>query len=74
MEIIVLDQILCSFLTLCQYGHYLFSLSQMKACSVRKTNTRFEFSALINQKENNCLFAADLDGNLHWRVDTQIAW
>lgn len=40
------------------------SLRQMKACTIRKTNIRFEFSALVIQKKNNSLFAADLDDNL----------
>lgn len=37
----------------------------MKACTIRKTNIRSEFNALVIQKKNYCLLAADLDHNLH---------
>lgn len=67
MEMFILDQILCLFFSnLCQNGHYLFSLSQMKACTIRKTNISSEFCALVIQKKNYCLLAADLDHNLLW--------
>lgn len=38
----------------------------MKACAIRKTNLRSEFtSALVIQKINNCLLAIDLADNWH---------
>lgn len=38
----------------------------MKACTIRKTNISSEFCALVIQKKNYCLLAADLDHNLLW--------
>lgn len=73
-EIFILNQILCFFLPLCQNGHYLFFFSQMKACTIRKTNIRSEFSAQWSFKRKTTVFCRRLRWQLALRGDPQITW